>query len=127
MRRGGARNEETFWKEDGSLEAVWKELEAQAGAQGRSSTQSTRPAPLLDLKVGARLRVCDGGQVGHSLMGAGCEMGGGGVDRTLRIAQRRGAERARARARAHGDDGPFFSLRELHAHRGDGAKNAEGV
>jgi hypothetical protein len=53
----GVRNEETFWKEYGSLEAVWKELSAPAGAQGRSSTQSTRPAPLLDLKVGARLRV----------------------------------------------------------------------
>jgi hypothetical protein len=53
----GARNEETFWKEYGSLEAVWKELKAQAGALGASSTQSTRPAPLRDLRVGARLRV----------------------------------------------------------------------
>jgi hypothetical protein len=53
----GARNEETFWKEYGSLEAVWKELKAQAGALGASSTQSTRPTPLRDLRVGARLRV----------------------------------------------------------------------
>lgn len=37
----GARNEETFWKRYGSLEAVWKELKLMAGAQGRSSTLST--------------------------------------------------------------------------------------
>jgi hypothetical protein len=37
----GTRNEETFWKRYGSLEAVWKQLKPRAGSQGRSSTLST--------------------------------------------------------------------------------------
>jgi hypothetical protein len=56
MRRGGVRNEETFWKRSRSLEGAWKELKRRAGAQGRSSTLATGQAPWLDLKVGARLR-----------------------------------------------------------------------
>jgi hypothetical protein len=69
----GVRNEETFWKRDGSLEGAWKELRAQAGARGRSSTQSTRPAPLRDLRVGARLRSEGPGCTVQRLMAAGLE------------------------------------------------------